>query len=285
MNRIRDFIHRKLVGFSTTQVSSRPLGLVRIFAMLMMIYEFSAQYALHRMDYELPVLLLIIVLLGAVPFGLVGYKTRWALGVIALAYAILHNYYGAHLGHHGLAKPVQVFQVLVLLALLPSGRSLSIDRMITVQRAIRTEREPEPERMPWWQLELFLVEICVIYFWAAENKTDSAWLHGERMERYYVLWFGGSDSLLYTPWVHQICVVLAWATTTLEFVLAFGLLSRRFRPWVALGGVMLHVGILLTLSVPFFSIMMLTLLMVAIPPQYIHDFFSRIGEEPAQPSS
>ena len=40
---------------------------------------------------------------------------------------------------------------------------------------------------------------------------------------------------------------------------------------------MLHLGILFMFSVPFFSSMMFTLLVAAIPPQQIHDSIDDLG--------
>jgi hypothetical protein len=167
----------------------------------------------------------------------------------------------------------------VLLAVTPSGRSLSIDRLIELRRARRENREPAPERMPWWQLELFLLTIASLYMWTAYDKTDEKWFRGERMERYYLEWYGGSDSLVYSPWVHSICVIMAWATTALEFTLAFGLLIRRFRHVVLWGGIMLHAGILYTLSVPFFSVLMFVMLIAAARPWKVHEFLTLLGDD------
>jgi hypothetical protein len=137
--------------------------------------------------------------------------------------------------------------------------------------------------MRWWQVELFILQICSVYLWAAENKSDPAWFRGERMERYWVEWFGGSDSLAFRPLVHPIAVFFAWSTTILEYVLAFGLLSRRLRPYLLWGGVLLHLGILYTVSVTYFSSMMILVLGLCIPPKVVHDFVSRLTFDPRKP--
>lgn len=268
----------KLDAFVGAEISSRPLALIRIFGAVLVIFRLVPKLSPHHLEEPYAPLLAWILFLSA-GFMIVGYKTRWFAGFAAAAFAVLHLYFGEYEGNMGLAKPVLPFQMMVLLALTPSGRSLSIDRAIEVRRARREGRDPPPERMPWWQLELFLISIASLYFWAAENKTDKAWLNGERMERYWIEWFGGSDSLVYSPIVHPISVFLAWSTTMLEFVLAFGLLTRRFRHWVMWGGVLLHVGILYTLSVPYFSMLMFTMLIAAARPEKIHELLSLLGDE------
>ena len=130
--------------------------------------------------------------------------------------------------------------------------------------------------MPWWQVELFILQISAVYLWAAQNKSDPAWFRGERMERYWVEWFGGSDSLAFKPLIHPIAVFFAWSTTILEYTLAFGLLVRRWRPYLMWGGVMLHLGILYSFSVTYFQSMMFLILALCLPPQVVDNFISRI---------
>lgn len=279
MSKLLQWAKAKLEAFSSTQISSRPLGLFRIFLSATIIYHFTSFWALNKLDNHAGEQALGMVFLIAAWFVLVGYKTRLATAVLALSMLGLHMYYGAALHKHLLAKPVQMFQLIVLMALTPSGRSLSVDRAIEVRRARAERRAPEPELMPWWQLELFILQISTVYLWAAENKSDPAWFRGERMERYWVEWFGGSDSLAFKPLVHPIAVFFAWSTTILEYVLAFGLLSRRWRPYLMWGGVMLHVGILYAFSVTYFSSAMLLVLGLCLPPRVVHDFISRITED------
>jgi hypothetical protein len=271
MTKVRTWAMTKLENFATAEISSRPLAIIRIFASLILIHEFSGMLASYRVDDSVISLASSWVVLLSLGFGLVGYRTRWAFGLMTLGFAVLHLYYGFHLRDYSLGKPTQVFQIIGLLWLTPSGRSLSIDRYLAVVRAAKAGEDPPPERMPWWQLELFLLEICSIYFWAAQNKLDPAWFRGERMERYYVEWYGSSDSFVYSPTpVHWGAMANAWMTTILEVILAFGLLIRRIRPWVWIGGVALHVGIMFMFSVPFFTLMMLTVLIAALPPAWLH---------------
>jgi hypothetical protein len=178
-----------------------------------------------------------------------------------------------------MALPAQVFQCIVVLSIACSGRSLSIDRALEVRRARAQGREPPPEQVPHLALDLIALALASIYFWAAFDKTDGAWLRGERMEMYYIKWYGSSDSLVYTPWLHAIAVVTAWATTALEFALAFGLLFRRTRPWVFLGGYMLHIGIGLTLAVTYFSFQSMIMLFACVPPQWVHQAFGMVFGE------
>lgn len=275
MSRVRTWLE----NFATAEISSRPLGMFRIFACFILIYQFAGPWASHVADAFTGAMLATWVFFASAFLTMVGYKTRWASAALALSFALLHLYYGVHHEIYKFSKPVQQFQVAVILAFTPAGRSLSIDRMLEVRRAKREGREPEAERMPWWLLELFILQICVVYLWAAQDKTDEKWLRGERMERYVVEWYATSDTLANVPLVHVGAVFFAWATTILEFALAFGLPFRKLRPYLCWGGVMLHFGILATLSVTYFSFMMLLILLLCMPPQWVHDFISALLDE------
>jgi hypothetical protein len=273
------WLRTKLESFAMAEISSRPLGLFRIFAAFILIYQFAGPWVSYQVD-KFPVAMVTVWVFFISAFVvMVGYKTRLATIILALSFAILQLYYGVHHDIYKFAKPVQQFQVTVLMALAPCGRSMSVDRALEVRRAAREGREPAPERVPWWMVEMFILQIAVVYFWAAENKSDDKWFRGERMERYWVEWYGTSDSLAHSKLVHPIAVFFAYATTLLEYVLAFGLPIRRFRPYLLWGGIILHLGILATVAVTYFSFMMILILLLCVPPQWIHDFVSRLIED------
>lgn len=274
------FVRERAERFGLEQVSSRSLGLVRILTSLDIIFEYASPWCSHRVDNELEILLLVWLVFLSNWFVLVGYKTRIASALLFLSFGVLHVYYGQWLGMDKFRQPVQMFQVITILAIAPSGRSLSIDRALAVRKAKREGRAAPPEQVSYWVLDVFAVEIAAIYLWAGLDKTDPAWFRGERMEHYYMFWYGGSDSLVYTPWIHDISVVMAWATTILELSLAVGLLFRRTRYYVVWGGFLLHIGILFYFAVTYFSMMMMTVLIACIPPQWVHNFISLLGSDP-----
>ncbi|HVI03479.1 MAG TPA: HTTM domain-containing protein [Enhygromyxa sp.] len=269
----------KVERFGLEQVSSRSLGLIRILTCLDIIFEYASPWVSHRVDNELEILVLTWIVFLSNWFVLVGYKTRIASAILFCSFGVLHLWYGQWLGMNMFRQPVQMFQVITVLALAPSGRSLSIDRALEVRRAKREGRAPPPEQLSYWVLDVLAVEVAAIYLWAGLDKTDPAWFRGERMEHYYMFWYGSSDSLIYTPWIHEISVVMAWATTILELSLAFGLVFRRTRYYVVWGGFVLHIGILFYFAVTYFSMMMMTVLIACIPPKWVHDFISLIGQD------
>lgn len=283
MSAVRDWMRAKLEAFAFAEASSRSLGLIRILVALNLFNEFGVQMALHRIDGRPEVIVLAWLLLAANFFVMVGYKTRWATLVWCLCWGVLHLYFGRWLGEVPvLQNTVQAFQCIVVLTIAPCGRSLSIDRALEVRSARAEGRDPTPETTPAWVYDLLLLIIAVIYLWAAHDKTDPAWLHGERMEMYFIRWYGSSESLSIWPWVHPAMVAAAWSTTIVEFMLAFGLVFRRTRAWVVVLGFMLHLGIAMTLAVSYFSFKMMVMLFAAVPPQRVHELIGAVlGEPPA----
>src|SRR5690606_20647519 len=148
------------------------------------------------------------------------------------------------------SKPIQPLQLSILMALTPCGRSLSVDRVIENRRARREGRSPAAETAAWWQLELFLLELCVIYFWAAFDKSDMQWMAGERLERLWIGWYGSSDSLATQPLLAPLAKVSAWFVITTEYALVVLLMWRRTRHHVLWIGLFFHLSIYFLLSVP-----------------------------------
>lgn len=280
MSAIVDVLRRKLEGFALEEVSSRSLGVIRILLPLNIFNEYAAYLVMHKVDAAPEIVALVWIMMVANVLVMLGYKTRWSTIVWAVSFGILHLYFGRWLGQlPRMVQPVQAFQCIMVLTLAPSGRSLSIDRALEVRRARAEGREPEPERTPAWAYDLIALSIASIYFWAALDKTDPAWWRGERMEMYWIKWFGSSDSLMQSDLVHPIAVFFAGATTILEFSLAFGLVLRRTRPWVVLGGYLLHIGIALTLAVTYFSFKMMVMLFACVPPRWVHQVLGLVFDE------
>jgi hypothetical protein len=269
---------QRLEAVLTAEVSSRSLGLLRIFAALSIWVEFASPWVAHRMDDYVGTWLLAWGVLIPIWFVIFGFKTRFAAAIVAMSFAGLHLYYGIHVGIEKLVYPVQEFQVAVLLAVTPCGRSLSVDRALEVRRARREHRSPAPETVPWWWLELFILQTASIYLWQGIQGCDPAWLDGTTLELYIMQWYGTADIFELHPHFHDFVVGLAWTATALEFVIAFGLVIRRARPyvmWIAALLVFVHMlAFSHTYVNSYLYLMMMTLLISCVPPAWIHELVS-----------
>lgn len=148
MSQITAFVRKNAERFAFDEVSSRPLGLVRILVATDILFEFVSPWVSHRVDDNTGLLVATWVMFLANWFVLFGLKTRWATVFWMLSFGVIHLYYGRHLGLHNMQQPVQMFQLIVILTIAPSGRSLSIDRALEVRRADKQGVAPPPELTP-----------------------------------------------------------------------------------------------------------------------------------------
>jgi len=182
----------------------------------------------------------------------VGYRSRFAAlwtGAVGLA---MYYYFGFQLGrepwthHHVYLLAVAA----LLIALTPCGRSYSLDRYLVVTRAERAGVAPPPERGNQWGLRLIVVQLSVLYFFAAFDKTTYAFLSGARLEAMFLWFYAGSDYPAGLAWLARI---VSLAVVVLEYSLAFGLPFRRTRRFLVLPGLAFHAIIYVTLPVYTFS--------------------------------
>lgn len=283
MSQLGQTARRKLEAFFGAEVSTRSLGMLRILIAATVLFQFTSPWVSHRVDDLAGTLLLTWTMFVSAGFVLFGFKTRLTTATLALSFAIVHLYYGVELGDERFAEPVLAFQVCVVLALTPCGRSLSVDRALEVRAARRDGREPAAERMQWWRLELFVLQTASVYFWATYDSCGPAWLSGEWLEYYFVEFYGRSDTLVLAPWLHSVAVAAAWVLTFFGFALAFGLMIRRARPYLGAVAAILQFVVLLVFSVTYYSscftIMMLVVLVACLPPQRTHDFLTPLLED------
>jgi hypothetical protein len=147
--------------------------------------------------------------------------------------------------------------------LCPGGAALSLDAR---RVARRRGTWAEPLIIPWAQ-RLLQIQFCLIYFTTALDKSRGAtWLGGTAV--HYVLfnrevrqfnleWLGGYP-LLISAMTHAAVVV--------EFSLAFFLWFRPTRRWIALLGLLLHVGIVPLVNAPLFGEQMVALYLIFLDP-------------------
>ena len=145
-----------------------------------------------------------------------------------------------------------------VLATVPCGRHFSLDALLTDPR----RQYRSTSRLPLRLLQVLVISIYLATFvW----KCNGVWLNGEILE---ILRASGSlrgplaDNPL--PLIgDQICSLLAWA---MEGLIPLGLLFRRTRQCALGAGVLLHLGIDLSVSVGTFSYQILALYVVFIHP-------------------
>jgi hypothetical protein len=163
----------------------------------------------------------------------------------------------------------------LLCAFTPCGRSYSLDRWLAVRRAERAAKEPPAERGNVWGLRLVALQVCLVYFFAAYDKSNLAFLSGERMEHYLMWYYLGSH---YPGWpgFHSLMMIASVFTVALEYALAFGLLVPRARRWLVPAGLALHASFYVILPVATYSLTMVTLYLALFDPDAVHRVLDRM---------
>ena len=144
------------------------------------------------------------------------------------------------------------------LALGPSGRTLSLDRWRARRRGGPTSDRVTPSVAANVARRLIQVHMCVIYFFAATSKLQGpAWWDGQAMWRAFAnLEYQSADMtwLAWSPWLLDLMTHVAVLWELSFCVLVW---SRRLRPLVLAGAVVLHVGIGACLGMWTFGLIML----------------------------
>lgn len=250
--RLMHAIAARFVGWAVgTEGSSRSSALIRI-GLAMLFWSRWAGELLLYMDQSPVGLFLAANFFVATTLLFVGYHSRVAAvwtGSVGLA---MYYYFGFQLGrepwthHHTYLLAVAA----LLIALTPCGRSYSLDRYLAVVRAERTGVAPPAERGNLWGLRLIVVQLSVLYFFAAFDKTSYAFLSGARIEAIFLWYYAGSDYPAGLAWP---ATIVSFGVVALEYSIAFGLPFRATRRYLLLPGLAFHAIIYLTLPVYTFS--------------------------------
>ena len=237
--------------------SSRPCALIRIGIALLFWSRWAGELLLYMNPSPLSLFLSANFFI-ATTLLFIGYHSRAAAVWSGTVGLVIYYYFGHELGrepwthHHTYLLAVAA----VLIALTPCGGSFSLDRYLAVMRAERQGRTPPPERGNLWGLRLIVVQLSILYFFSALDKTDLAFLSGARLEHIFLWFYAGSDYPDF-PALPTLAMLVAWAVVILEYALAFGLPFRRTRRYLIWPGLAFHAVIYVTLPVYTFSATMI----------------------------
>lgn len=255
--------------------SSRSSALIRIGLAALLWSRLAGEMLLYR-DQTVVGLLLSVSFFVATTALLVGFHSRSA-ALWSGAIGLLVYYFGPELGrspwvhHHTYLLSVAI----ILLALTPCGRSYSVDRYLAVVRAEKRNEPLPEERGNLLGLKLMVVQLTVLYFFSALDKTNFAFLSGARLEHIFLYYYSGSD-YPGLPGFAWLAMLVALAVVALEYALAFGLPFERTRRYLLLPGLAFHGIIYCTLPVNTFSATMVVLYLAYFDPDDVHRVIDRI---------
>ena len=269
-------ISRLFAWGADLQGSTRPVALIRIGVAVLLLVLYADEVALFRTVTPIGVVLG-AWFFAAVLMMLVGWRTHLAVALASIALVTMYFVIGASPGitgwnhHHSYLLMAST----LLLNFTPCGMSYSVDRLLAVRRAERDGREPPPERASLWAQRLLGLQLSAIYFWTAIDKSDLAFVSGERLEQTMVWIYANRplEAILTASWF---TVTASVAVLAIEYFLAFGIQLRRLQPYALPLGAMLHLAFYVLLPVTTYSANMVLLYLAVLDPDAVHRFIDRL---------
>jgi hypothetical protein len=152
------------------------------------------------------------------------------------------------------------------LMLSPCGAAYSVDSWFESRKRGTLA---SPVILPW-TLRLFQIQISLVYLMAATLKVGGGtWLNGSAL--HYVL--NNTEvtrfDFTFLSQYPLLINVMSYSALVMEFSLAYFLWFRAARPFVIYLGLMLHLGILITINIPCFGeLMWIGYLAFLTPPEF-----------------
>ncbi len=201
----------------------------------------------------------------------------WTRLTSILSLAVVISF--AHRAQEAMFGLDQINAMLTLyLAIGPSGRAFSIDRLLAVRRAGGANRPPAPSVGANLAIRLINVHMCVIYLFAGVSKLQGeSWWTGEAMWRAFAnLEYQTADMtwMAWHPWLINLFthVCILW-----EVSFCFLVWRPRLRPVMLLGAVVLHAGIGACLGMWTFALIMLVGCMSFLPASAVRELTSALA--------
>jgi hypothetical protein len=258
------------------QSSTRAIAIIRIGLVFLLWNRYSSSFLLYK---NIPFVQISIggIFFISSLFVLVGFHTRLWLGVLACTMVLVYYFLGFVVGveplthHHTYLLCIAT----VFLSFTPCGRSLSLDRYLLVKKSMKKGIPIPQEKGALWATYLIGLQISSIYIWSTYSKLIPGFISGERMEqifKFYLCNFDFTESAYFS----QVMFILAISTIVLELFLAIGLWFTRIHALVMPVGIIFHLILFYFLPVSTFSLTMILLYLVFIPPEKIHTFVDNL---------
>ena len=198
---------------------------------------------------------LYMVTIAAGIMCLIGLLTRPSAFVFALGNWIMISHIYSYGEEHHTDAIIAFF--LMLLAFSPSGRRLSIDALLRSRRAAG-DLEAEPMDTAVWPLKLVQVLIAWSYLSNGLAKLvygGLGWMNGYTMQQYLLSAGVRRDLPLGVELAghHTLAVLMSIGTIVFELFFFVAVLFPKAVPYFLAAGVLLHVGIFMTMGADFFQ--------------------------------
>ena len=256
------------------QASTRSSAILRIGLVILAWSLFADNLIIYR-TFQYPdwfVLGILFFIFSGMLF--IGWRTKFS----NIGLALILNLMVFYLGVRDNYSPFTTFPggliatSIAWLCFLPSGTSFSLDRYIAKAKIKDQNNLFHKEIGQVWALNLIKVQVAVVYFFAATDKSYLGF--NERLEQIFQKAYFGS----YLPWegLRFIIFLISVFTVLILYLLTFGLFIKSWHRWLMPIGIIFHVFIYLLLPVRTFSLTMILLYISFLDPNDVHYFSKKI---------
>lgn len=196
--------------------------------------------------------------------ALVGFRTRSSL-IVALVCMVSFHQRNIWLLS---SSEVLMRTIMILLICSPAGNALSVDSLIGKFRNAALPKEWAP-----WALRLIQIQISVVYLWTVWHKLKGdQWIDGTAV--YYATRLDSMTNFPVPVLLDNLFFIkiMTWGTLILEFALGTLIWFKEFRKPLIIAGVFFHLGIEYMMSIPFFELIMIALLINFFSPEELREF-------------
>lgn len=234
-----------------------PLGVIKVLQRLPIGFEqiLDSYVALTTLQYLTAGLLLL---------GCLGLVTRLVIPLAALGYLLVGGILREYT--HGFHTNLLPLQVLIVLAFLPCGDGLSMDRRVRLASGKSVSAEGQPNPVYGWSVFICWTVVSMAYFAAGLSKLRTGgwmWWHHENMQTYLYqsslnpMHFDFRISLALRDAPAFVFAGLGLGGLLIELFYPLVLVSRKARIVLPAMAVGLHLGIFFLQNILFFDLLLL----------------------------
>lgn len=257
--------------------SSRSSALIRIGLGFLIWARFASEQLPFRYElgWHTAFSLLFFLATAMMIAGVFSRLSTLVAGVLTFS---LYYYFGLVLGvapythHHTYWLGIAT----ILCSLTPCGKSFSVDRWLAVRQARASGQPPPTEAGNLWGLRLIVIQLTMMYFWSAYNKSHAGFLDGDRLEALFMHYYIGSNLADWAAWAWAFAVA-AWVVLILEYALALGMPFSRTRKYLVIPGLVLHAAFYVMLPIATYSATIVLLYLAYFDADKIHRVIDELG--------
>lgn len=225
-------------------------------------------FKFFRPNYE--VAMFIFILYGlAIFMAMIGLFTRASLITVLICMTSLHQRNIWLLCSSEILMRIMT----IYLVFSPCGHSISVDSFLS--RYLHQYRMPKDWAL--WSMRLIQIQLSAVYVWTVSHKLKGEdWIDGSSV--YYATRLESLKNFT-IPFILDsiLCLKLAtWGTLLIEFALGTFIWIPRLRRPMIIIGLIFHLMIEITMSIPFFEMYMMIYLLSFLKPEEVRAFIIQV---------